>query len=556
MSQSRFHPPSRREFLKCGALVTVGAATAIATSSEVFAAGAGNPIVRTAEGRLRGASAAGLNIFKGVRYGEDTGGTNRFKPPTPVRPWRGIRDALQVGPPCPQLHGSGPTDWIDPKAASEDCLFLNVWAPRKPGKRAVMVFFHGGGFSSGSGGRAIHDGGKLAERGNVVVVTVTHRLNIFGYLYLGGVSPQFADSANLGQQDLVAALQWVKRNIAEFGGDPNNVTIFGESGGGGKVTVALAMPSAQGLFTKAIVESGSSLHLRTKGVAGEEAPLVFRELNIPENDSSAIYSVPAERLLAAFKTVSAAGRRAHRSELQHFSPFVDGVVVPAQPDSLESLQLWKSVPLLVGTNEDEAAYPYSTRPGGIPNPADDNAVQAELVRSWSATPSQSQQLVSAYRRRFPSDTPQQLLVAIATGFWMWQRANREAEVKARVGGAPVYVYQFGWKEHVLGGRWAIHSSELIFLFDKLDMGSLYDNDNASLARAKTDPQGLRFRLRDTMIASWAAFAKTGNPSNRFVGQWSPFTLAKHETMRLDGHSSLLLDPLGPEIRKPWDSSTA
>jgi para-nitrobenzyl esterase len=210
----------------------------------------------------------------------------------------------------------------------------------------------------------------------------------------------------------------------------------------------------------------------------------------------------------------------------------------------------------VGTNEAEAAYPYSTRPGGIPDPADDNAVQAELVRSWGAMPSQSQQLVAAYRRRFPADTPQQLLVSIATGFWMWQRANRQAELKARLGGAPVYVYQFGWKEHVLGGRWAIHSAELIFLFDKLDMESLYDNDNASLARAKTDPQGLRFRLRDTMIASWAAFAKAGNPSNRFVGQWRPFTLAKHETMRLDGHSSLLLDPLGPDIRNLWDSSTA
>ena len=220
------------------------------------------PTVETQYGRVRGAVKDGISVFKGIPYGAPTSGGNRFRQPQPPEAWTGIRDALTYPHMAPQpdnvIRGLFES-WTDPTTSNEDCLGLNIWTPgaRDGGKRPVMVWFHGGDFSSLSGSRSVFDGTRLARRGDVVVVTVNHRLNAFGFLYLGELLPEFADSANAGMLDLVQALEWVRDNIAEFGGDPSNVTIFGQSGGGGKVATMMAMPAGQGLFHRAIIQSGT-----------------------------------------------------------------------------------------------------------------------------------------------------------------------------------------------------------------------------------------------------------------------------------------------------------
>ena len=254
--------------------------------------------VRTAEGELRGRRNGDTLALKGVRYAESSAGANRFRPPVPVLPWTGVRDALEVGDPCYQ-HNPDWKHWREPTDGSEDCLFLNIWTGGLARKKPVMVFFHGGAYFYGSGGAPMYDGGDLAARGDVVVVTVNHRLHAFGFTYLAGLSEEHADCANVGLLDLVEALRWVKRNIAAFGGDPENVTLVGESGGGGKVSCLMAMPSAQGLFHKAIIQSGSQLNVRSPEDATRDTLQLLEILGIPRDRLSDLSSVDTEALWRA-----------------------------------------------------------------------------------------------------------------------------------------------------------------------------------------------------------------------------------------------------------------
>jgi para-nitrobenzyl esterase len=512
-------------------------------------------VVQTAEGALRGLRTQTLDIFKGVRYGETTAGANRFRPPIPVRPWTGIREAIRLGSPCPQDDGIDYRPWQDPNLpGSEDCLFLNVWSPRRPGKRPVMFFMHGGAYYVGSGGAPIYDGGTLAERGDVVVVTVNHRLGIFGYMYLGGVASQFRDCANLGQRDLLEALRWVRRNISAFGGDPENVTIWGESGGGGKVNVTLAMPAAAGLYHKAIVESGSFLRVRSADVATEEALAVLRELGLSPSNVSALGLVPANRLLQAFQVILTRRAQDHDPAAgMPFSPILDPETMPSQPESRASQVLWKDVPLLVGTNEAEGAY-ILTMKGPMPKPTDDAALRTEIRRMFpQVDDNKAAGLIAAYREQMPSATQQQLLVSVATGLWMWRDAVRQAELRCDLGGAPVYMYQFGWKDPCFGSAFAIHAVEMPFVFDKLNLQPLWDGSDTAKERALRDPERLRFKLRDAVIAAWAGFARSGTPENAELPVWPPYSLAERATMRLNGVNTVLKDPLGSRIRAVLDA---
>jgi para-nitrobenzyl esterase len=275
-----------------------------------------SPIVETASGKLRGSAAGGIFAFKGVPYGASTAGTNRFMPPQAPEPWAGVRDALAYRGHAPQLPGRperrpelqnilGPAD-ATPEG--EDCLTLNVWTPGLDGtKRPVMMWLHGGAFAYGSGNRAVTEGSNLARRGDVVVVSVNHRLNIFGFLHLADIGGErFAHSGNAGVLDLVAALEWVRDNIAEFGGDPENVTIFGESGGGGKVSVLLAMPAARGLFHRAIIQSGATVRVSTRERATALAEAAMRHLGIGRGECERLQEVPADRLAAAIAPASRA----------------------------------------------------------------------------------------------------------------------------------------------------------------------------------------------------------------------------------------------------------
>lgn len=527
---------NRRSMLRgAGAVMTAAALVSRSVSAQAPAT------VEVEQGRLRGVRSGGTFVFKGIPYGGSVAAGRRFLAAPPAGKWPGVRSALDYGAPSIQ-HNTDYPAWIDPRPAAENCLYLNIWTPQTTGRRPVMVWIHGGGYSSGSGGLPIYDGGALARKGDVVVVTVNHRLNIFGYLHLAAFDRHYATSGNAGQLDLVQALQWVSRNISAFGGDPRNVTIFGESGGGAKINALMAMPSARGLFHKAIVESGSALSVMTAENAERTAQAVLAHLGLGPGQLGKIQGVPSEMLLQTYVQLSGGGPSTGGKRFQ-FGPVVDGIAIPNQTWTPTAPELSRHIPLLVGTNHDETAAFIDK--GMYDAPRDDlalrNRIKQAAVFSAALSDSNVDALIARYRGERPSASRLELLVRISTDVGMRRSAILQAE-RQLAAGAPVLMYEFNWRTPCFGGRWALHGIEIPFVFGNLNYGTAWDGHDTNAERAAADPKGDRIRIAEQTLGAWAAFARSGNPSHAGLPAWRPYTTERRETMLFDGESRLQSDP--------------
>ena len=505
-------------------------------------------VAETATGRVRGTRQGDVVTFLGVPYGAPTSGKQRFRRSTGAQPWRETLDANAYGAPAPQMMAlqaeaseNARLDAAalglvpDEPAASEDCLVLNVWTPASTNARGrpVIVWCHGGGYVSGSAASPLYNFASIVRRGDLVAVGVNHRLGAFGYLnltQLGGSGE--ADSANVGSLDLVAALEWVRDNIAAFGGDPTNVTIFGNSGGAHKVSMLLGTPAADGLFHRAMLMSaadpgkGRSLTETTR-----VAERLLSELGLVPGDLPGLRGIPMEELdaaqLALFRRESSNPLR----QILLFWAVFDGQSVPVQPiDALAAGNAAK-VPILIGTTRDEVASPLPLSSDGPPN-------SDAFVRSWldNQIGAEGEAVADAYRELRPYASPADLVGAIVGDHFFRIPSIQFAEA-AVAGGNPVYTYLFTHPDPRVGGK-SPHAWDMPFFFDNLD-----------LAPAAKSPEGRE--LTGLAAEALIAFARTGDPSHPGLPRWLPYSLERRETMVLGENCELVDDPDAAE-RQLWD----
>jgi para-nitrobenzyl esterase len=523
----------RRKFLQGSLLAATHWAAggkAFGNESPTGGADAFGPIIQTTAGKVRGYVADGVYKFKGIPYGAPAGGKARFLPPNPPPSWTGVRNTLTYGAMAmqgPAIEGYYAAvlrglNAESPKNTSEDCLHLNVWSPElgTGHNRPVMVWLHPGAFNGWRGDSEWTDGTHLARNHDVLMVSLNHRLTAFGFLYLGDLSSDYAESGNVGMLDVVAALSWIQQNIAAFGGDPNNITIFGESGGGAKVATLLAMPPASGLFHKAIIESDVSIQGLTLERALEVRGRIARKLGIEMPTVEKFSEVPAAALVEA-----------QRDEA--FAPVVvAGSSLPHDPFFPDAPQVSSRVPILLGTNRTEAEY--NLLADGLPTIATDDALQKYVeAHARRLGAEQVSKLVNLYHEFYPSESRETQLVAVLTGLWR-DRAQLAAELKVKQAQAPVFMYEFDWDapgfEHRLH---ACHTFEIPFAFDNVDAAP-------QLFGAKPDAR--RFELARRMSSAWAAFAHNGNPSHRNLPEWKPYDLDNRSTMMFGYSCKVVKDP--------------
>ena len=547
---------TRRSVIGAGA--TAGVLLATGARADDLSTLPAAPFVetKTTAGRVRGGTARGALSFKGIPYAGSVSGMGRFKAPPPVVPWSGVRDALSLG--APTMQAPHQTYGDHEPAMDEDCLYLNVWTPAVDGKaRPVLVYLHGGGYSTGSAGSPTQDGGRMAARYDMVVVAPNHRLGLLGFLWLGDAAgADYATSGNAGMYDMIAALQWVRDNIASFGGDPSNVTICGESGGGAKVGTLMGMPAAKGLFHKAGISSGAQLRRMPRAVAAETTQRLLRALDI--TDPNKLIDVPAQTLLelqwAGEKgqgglsvPVGGFGPPDHavmpisfsESTLPgHFGPVVDGMGLPADPFDPAATSLSADIPLFIGNNRTESSFFYQGQPEVYA--LDDAGLAARLQTDFG---DRANDILPVYRGLYPQAAPTELYLLITTARTMGHETVVLADRKAQQG-APVYRYRWDYASNrpIAGTQATLGAGHAT------DIGPMFDNwDETGL---HGDGPGVR-QASENLSAAWASFARTGAPAMPGAPAWPRYDTTARPVMTVDVRCAVVDDP-DAAARAVWD----
>ncbi len=506
-------------------------------------------VVETTGGRVRGMSERGVEVFKGIPYAAPPLGEKRFRPPEKPVPWTGVRDALDYGNMAVQSQNvfALPDDLLriftlaGRQRLDEDCLYLNVWTSGRSGKaRPVLFWCHGGAFITGSGSSPWSDGANLCRLDDVVVVSFNHRLGALGYLHLDEVADAGFEGAGVaGILDIVAALEWVRDNIAAFGGDPRNVTIFGESGGGAKVSVLMSLPGAKGLFHRAIIQSGPAVQMANREDGSKTARQFLEHLGVPPSKAADLRRLPASRLLEAQVKVLAGVSRASFAERRRlgFNPVIDGRVFPGGPFAPGAPAVSADVPLMIGTNKDEMTLFLGHMPWVAEATFESlpSALEPYLGHRASA-------IVDTYRKARPKLGPDEIAIAIVSDQGVRMPSLTMADRKTALQAAPAYVYLFAWETPVLGGRLrSCHTLEIPFVFGNLATAELTGDDPG------------RFDLGERMARSWIAFARTGDPSHAGLPTWPRYAPGDRQTMIFDKVCRVEADPYAAE-RLVWEET--
>jgi para-nitrobenzyl esterase len=485
-------------------------------------------VAKTASGRVRGLLKDGVHQFWCVPYGAPTSGANRFMPPQKPAAWSGVKDHFEITYAAPmEPGGTEPSPVVTAlnrlTEQSEDCLTVNVFTPGLDNRtRPVMVWMHGGGFSAGSGNYLLYDGTNLAKKEDVVVVSVNHRLNLFGFLHLADIGgAKWAQSTNVGVQDLVATLQWVRDNIESFGGDPDRVTIFGQSGGGGKTTTVMAMPSAKGLFHRSIAQSGSAFRGTTASAASEAAERFLGKLGLRTNQLDELQKLDFRQIQAAYYSTPAISGLGN-------GPVIDGKILPRNQWDPTAPAYSADVPLMAGSTETENGWV-----GPPPYELSDEDMLAQFTsRLANNDAAEGRNLLGLYRRLHPQMRNQMLWLTAESDDTRRWNAQALCRLKHEQGTAPSYLYFFDWHSPVHNDRMgAYHTLDIPFAFYNMDLGASMTGSDQS-----------RYQLGHVMSAAWAAFARTGDPNHSDMPRWPVFNPADYPTMAFGPTVRVVNDP--------------
>ena len=524
--------------------------------------------VGTTYGRIRGSKTDALSTFKGIPYAGSVSGTNRFKAAPSLKPWTGVREALKSGAPSLQSP-LRPSFGVSEGLPAEDCLFLNVWTPAADNhKRPVMFYSHGGGFTVGSGGAPYQDGGNLARTWDVVVVETNHRLGLMGFLYLGDLGgDEFATSGNQGMVDICDGLKWVHENIHAFGGDPDNVMIFGESGGGAKTSCLYAMPSAVPYFNKASIESGPGIRMFPREMATETTLMVLKQLGINKSQWRKLLEIPGGQLLevqvelgkrpAGGPLTMNGGRRGigGGGRPGGFGPVVDGAVLPHHPFDPEAPAISKNKPLIVGYNRDETIFFFMESHDTDVFNLSEVALKERLQSEFG---SHADEIFTAYRASRPEASPSDLYIAISSARMIGLGSITIAERKFAQHGAPVYSYVFTHEssrivpgtQHKVG---AAHAMEIAYKFNLIRPAeqAASGQPEQTATRTMMDTDANSVKTAKNMSEMWSTFARTGKPGAKSQPEWMPYDTDQRATMLIDAECKVADDPWRLE-REVWE----